>query len=48
MSKIAVLNMWDVTPLGVNWPFHTDTQRPLENTDIYIMIHNISKITVMK
>lgn len=28
--------------------FHRGHQRPLETTDIYIMIHNINEITVMK
>ena len=43
-----VLNLWEETPLGVEQPFHRGHLRPSENTDIYIMIHNSSKITVMK
>jgi hypothetical protein len=31
---------------GVQWTFHRGL-RPSENTDVYIMIHNSSKITVM-
>lgn len=33
-------------PLGVRWSCHRDHVRTLENTDIYLKIHN-SKITVM-
>jgi hypothetical protein len=38
----------DLDPSGVEWPFHRSHLRPSENTDIYIMIHNSSKIPVMK
>jgi hypothetical protein len=44
---------WDhgskpMTPLGLKQPFHRDQLRSLANTDIYIMIHHGSKITVMR
>ena len=32
-------------PVGVEQPFQRGHLRPLENTDIYIMIHNSSKIS---
>jgi hypothetical protein len=35
-------------PTLVQWPLHRSYLRPSENTDIFIMIHNSSKITVMK
>jgi hypothetical protein len=40
-----------ITTLGrevVERPFHRVCPRPSENTDIYIMIHDSSKITLMK
>ena len=37
-----------VTPLRVKWPFYRGHLSPTENTDIYIMINNSSKITIMK
>ena len=37
-----------LTVLGVEWPLHRGHLRPLGNTDIYIMVHNGSKIIVMK
>jgi ribosomal protein L39E len=40
--------MWVLTVLGVEGPFHKHHLRPSENTDIYIMIPNSSKITVMR
>lgn len=33
-------------PLGVKRLFHKGCLRPLESTDVYIMIHNRSKITI--
>jgi len=44
----VVLNLWVMTPLGDRTPFHRVSPRPAENTDVYIMIHNSSKVTVMK
>ena len=35
-------------PVGCKRPFHKDLLRSSGNTDIYIMIYNISKINVMK
>lgn len=46
--KAAVLNLWGATPLGIKWPFHGGCLRLLESTDIYFMIHNSSKTSVMK
>jgi hypothetical protein len=40
-------NLWVVTLLGVKQLFHL-SRLTLENTDIYITIHNSSKIMVMK
>jgi hypothetical protein len=41
----AVLNLCTTkTPLGVERPFHSGCLRPLENTDVYIMIHHCRKI----
>jgi hypothetical protein len=37
-----------LTPLEVDWPVHRGHLRLLENTDIYITIHNSNKITVMQ
>jgi hypothetical protein len=34
---------WFSTPLEIKWPFHRGYLTPLENTDIYITIHNSSK-----
>lgn len=39
-SRPVVLNMWVVTP----YPFHRGHLRPLENVDIYIIIHNSRKL----
>ena len=33
---------------GIEWLFHGDHLKASENTDIYIIIHNSSKITVIK
>lgn len=44
----VLLNLWNVTLLVVKCPFHRANLRALENTDIYIKIHNNSKITIMK
>ena len=38
-STSTVLNLWVETPLGVEGPFDSGRLRPLESTDIYIMIH---------
>lgn len=46
--RLAVLNLWVVTPLGVKQPFHRGSLRPSKNTDIYIKIQNSSDITIMK
>ena len=43
---MAVLDMWVMTYLGVGQPFPGGLLRPVENTDIYAMIYNISFITV--
>ncbi|CAO2632097.1 Gamma-aminobutyric acid receptor subunit rho-3 [Lemmus lemmus] len=42
-----VLNLWGIIH-GVKQPFHRDHLRPLKNTVVDVMIHNISKVTVMK
>jgi hypothetical protein len=47
-SNLVVLNLWVTTPLGVEWPFHKGRLRLSENADIYTVIHNSSKNTVMK
>lgn len=36
----SILSLWVVTPLRVKQYFHRGLLRPLENTDIHIMIHN--------
>ena len=36
------------SPSGAEQPIHRGRLRPLENIDIYIMIHNSGMITVMK
>lgn len=46
--RTVVLNLWVETPLGIEWPFHRSQPRLLENTGVYITIHNRGKITVMK
>ena len=46
--QTLVLNLWVKTPLGVDQVFHRGRLRPSENTDIYITIHDSSKITVTK
>jgi hypothetical protein len=43
-----VLSLWVKTPFEVEQTFHKDHLKPLENTDIYITIHNSSKITATK
>ena len=40
-----VLNLWIESPWRVKQRFHRGHQRLLENTGIYITIHNCSKIT---
>jgi hypothetical protein len=42
----AILNLWNMTPGGgmVKWSFHRVRLTAAENTDIYIMIHNSSKL----
>jgi hypothetical protein len=47
-SKAVVFNQWVETPSGVKESFHRDLLRPSENTEIYIKVHNSSKIIVMK
>ena len=42
-SRAAVPNLWAVILLGIKWPFHEG-----HTSDIYIAIHNSSKVTVMK
>lgn len=44
----VVLNMWIVTPSGIELPFHRGHLRLSENTDTDIVIYNSSKITLMK
>lgn len=46
--KSEVLNMWVMTFGGVKCSFHRCSLRLPENTDIYIMVHNNSKIPAMK
>lgn len=41
------LNLGTATPFGTKQPFHRGRLRPPENTDVYIIIYNNSKITVM-
>ena len=41
LRKSVVLNLW----VNAEWPFHWGHLRPSENTEIYIMIHNSSKIS---
>jgi len=47
-SKPAVHNLWALATFRVKQPFHRGCLRPSENTDIYIVIQNSSKFTVMK
>jgi hypothetical protein len=47
-SKTVVLNMWAATPLGGWVKPPLPKGKTLENTDIYLMIHNSSKITGME
>lgn len=44
-QPFSVCGLW---PLGGQRPFHMDYPRPLESTNIYVMIHNCNKITVKK
>jgi hypothetical protein len=44
----VVLSLWEETPWGIKQHFHRDYLSPSKNTDIYIMIHNSSKISAMK
>jgi hypothetical protein len=44
----VALHLEGETPLGVEWPFHRGRLKPLENTGVYIMIHNSSKIVGME
>ena len=37
---------WGGILLGAEWHFLLEHQRPLENSDVYIMIHNGGKITL--
>ena len=47
--RTLVLNLWVMIPLGgSNDPFTGATSQMSYISDIYIMIHNSSKITVMK
>lgn len=46
--RAAVFNLWVKTPLGIKQLFHRGYLRLLENTDIYVTIHNTSKITAIK
>lgn len=45
-SRAVVLSLCVVTPFGVKWPFHQGCLRSSENTDVYIVIRNSSKIKV--
>lgn len=44
----AVFNLYIMTPLRVERPFHTGNLRPYCISDIYLMTHNSSEITIMK
>ena len=53
LSELETLKQWFSTcgsrPLGgSNDLFHRGHPRPSENTDIYIMIHNSSRVTAIK
>lgn len=48
LFEAALLHLWVMTPFQVEKPFHRGHLRPLENTDIYIMIQNSKKFTIMK
>ena len=43
-----LLTLWVMTPLGVEWPFHRVTYQISCISHICIIIHNSSKIAVMK
>lgn len=50
-SLLNILCLWSFKvriPFGVKGSFHRGHLRSLENTDIYVMTHNSSNITVMK
>lgn len=47
-SREAVLNTWVETPLVVKWSFFRGHLRPSKDMEICAMIHNSSKILVMK
>ena len=47
-SSSIVLNLQVMTPFGVEWSFHRVEYQISCISDIYFMIHNSSKITVMK
>jgi len=46
--RAVVFNLWVEKPLGVKQPFLKGGLRPSENIDVYIMICNKNKLTVMK
>ena len=52
LNPVKSLEQWFSTcgsePLGVEWLFQRAHPRSLEISDIYVMIHNSRKITVMK
>jgi hypothetical protein len=46
MNTAAVFNLFVTTLLGIKLPFYRGHLKPLENTDIYIIINNRSKIVI--
>jgi hypothetical protein len=40
------LSLWLEVPFQVKRPFHRGHLRPLENTGIYITLHNVAKLQV--
>lgn len=48
-SAYNLFNLWVLTPWGgIARPFHRGHLNPSENIDIYIIMHDSSKISVMK
>lgn len=47
-SRAVILNLWVMTPLGVERHSHRGCLSPSEVSDIYTTIHSSRKITVMK
>jgi hypothetical protein len=43
-----VLNLWVLTSHGGQTPLLQGSPKTMENTDVYITIHDSSKITVVK